>query len=94
MSDYSEAEMSAIQNAFPDTKMYLCDFHREQCWERWIKCHKNGVNSDDQSSLLEMLCSCAWEPPSDPIDAGYQQVVEKLKKSHIWKNNESLRFCV
>jgi len=43
------------------------------------------------AAAFEMLRSCAWEPPSDPIDAGYQQAVEKLKKSHIWKNNESLR---
>ena len=28
--DYSEAELSAIKEVFPSTKVYLCDFHREQ----------------------------------------------------------------
>ena len=30
MSDYSETEMLAVANA----KVYLCNFHREQSWER------------------------------------------------------------
>ena len=32
MSDYSEAELSAIEAVFPQAKTYLCDFHREQAW--------------------------------------------------------------
>ena len=30
MTDYLEAELTAIETAFPATKTYLCDFHREQ----------------------------------------------------------------
>ena len=30
MCDYSEAEISALECCFPDTTIYLCDFHREQ----------------------------------------------------------------
>ena len=37
MSDYSEAELGVISNSFPTVTTYLCDFHREQCWERWVK---------------------------------------------------------
>ena len=34
MLDYSEAEIAAIENAFPGIQTYLCEFHREQCWEQ------------------------------------------------------------
>ena len=34
MTDYSEAEMGAISTVFPTCQIYLCDFHREQAWER------------------------------------------------------------
>ena len=34
MWDYSEAEILAIETAFLCATVYLCDFHREQCWER------------------------------------------------------------
>lgn len=34
MTDYSESEIGAIRDVFPNCKTYICDFHREQCWER------------------------------------------------------------
>ena len=34
ITDYSDAEMSAINMCFPQTQLYLCEFHREQAWER------------------------------------------------------------
>ena len=97
MSDYSEAEMLAVGKVFPDTKLYLCDFHREQSWERWVKNHENEVNPADQVELLELLHSCAWASPSDPslglpFDANYQKAVKNLQDSHIWKKNKQLRF--
>ena len=30
MSDYSEAELAALEIAFPGVRVYLCDFHWEQ----------------------------------------------------------------
>ena len=30
MLDYSEAEIAAIENAFPGIQTYLCDFHRDR----------------------------------------------------------------
>ena len=29
--------MQAIEETFSETKVYICDFHREQAWERWCK---------------------------------------------------------
>ena len=34
LCDYSEAEISAIEQAFPGITVYICDFHREQAWTR------------------------------------------------------------
>lgn len=47
---YSEAELLAIKNCFPATKVFLCDFHREQAWERWCKDHKHGTGRTPASS--------------------------------------------
>jgi len=33
MTDYSDAEVGAIESTFPGCKVYLCDFHREQAWD-------------------------------------------------------------
>ena len=37
MSDYSKAEQLAIKEVYPECMVYLCDFHREQAWERWVQ---------------------------------------------------------
>ena len=97
MSDYSEAEMLAVEKVFPDTKVYLCDFHREQSWERWVKNHENEVSPADQAELLELLHSCAWASPSDsssdlPFDANYQKALKILHDSRIWRENKRLRY--
>ncbi len=91
MVDYSEAEIEAIQGTFPACKVYLCDFHREQAWERWVKDKKHGLSSDDGSTLLDLLRDVAQSPsPTDhdqPLDHYYRQHVHNLMCNKIWKNN-------
>ncbi|XP_065188116.1 uncharacterized protein LOC135818812 [Sycon ciliatum] len=63
MTDYSEAEMLAIEKVFPEARIYLCDFHREQAWQRWTKNRNHGLNDDEASALLAALRSLAYAPP-------------------------------
>ena len=63
MTDYCDAEMSAIEEVFPECKTYLCDFHREQCWERWVKDRKHGLScftgrGRRVALSVEKLCTC------------------------------------
>ena len=66
MTDYSEAEITALEASFPNTTIYLCDFHREQAWERWVKNHKHGLTSDEAEILLDHLQAIAWAPSVQP----------------------------
>ena len=66
MRDYSEAELLAIETCFPGTKVFLCDFHGEQAWERWVKDHKHGLTKDEQEELLCLLRACANASPFHP----------------------------
>ena len=95
MTDYSEAEIEAIQGTFPVCKVYLCDFHREQAWERWVKDKKHGLSSDDGDTLLDLLRDVAQSPSSvdddKPLDHHYHQSVINLMESTIWKDNSSVR---
>lgn len=91
MCDYSEAEISSLESAFPLTTVYICDFHREQCWERWVKDHKHGLTDTEAAELLDLLRDCAWAPPSyskdQPVDTLYNQAVNRLKASHVWSQH-------
>lgn len=95
MTDYSEAEMGAITTVFPTCQIYLCDFHREQSWERWTKDRKHGLSSDDAEVLLSLLRDCAHAPSPTaldlPVDHHYQQHVDNLKKSRIWQHNQQVQ---
>ena len=96
MSDYSEAEILAIESAFPGSHVYLCDFHREQSWERWVKDHKHGLTKDEGESLLDLLRTCANAPPP-PAHEGkqqdhyYQQALANLKANKVWKENTNVQ---
>lgn len=96
MTDYCDAEMSAIEEIFPSCQTYLCDFHREQCWERWVKDRKHGLSQTDAEVLLSLLRNCAHAEPEmsnegTAFDHNYQQQVEILKQSYIWEKNQQVR---
>ncbi len=60
--------------------VYLCDFHREQAWTRWVKDHKHGLSTSEADTVLTLLRACAWGEDED-IAALY-----KLE-SDVWKNH-------
>ena len=96
MCDYSEAEIAAIETSFPGTLVYICDFHREQAWERWVKDHKHGLTSSDADVPLDLLRACAWAPSTTPDEDGlkdcnFKAAVDNMKKSHIWKQNHQVQ---
>ena len=92
LTDYSDAEIGAINKLFPMTQVYMCEFHREQAWERWVKDRKHGLTSDQASVVLDKLRDCANVPPNcsdhdKPVDYHYLNAVEKLKETKVWKSS-------
>ena len=84
MCDYSEGEIGALESAFPTSTVYICDFHREQSWGRWVKDHKHGLTTDEADELLDLLRGCAWALPcfneQQTEDYSYLQAVESISK--------------
>ena len=96
MSDYSEAEQLAIAQVFPYSKFYICDFHREQSWERWVKNHNHGLTKSEGEELLGLLRECAHAPaprPQEnlPIDYYYNMALKKLTSSSVWTKHKQVR---
>lgn len=94
MTDCSDAEITAIESVFSQCKAYLRDFHHEQCWERWIKERAHGLSPVDGEILLGKLRKCAWAAPgtgSLAEDHYYQQEVDNLKQTDVWKRNKQVR---
>ena len=96
MCDYSEAEVAALEAVFPGVTIYLCDFHREQAWERWTKDGKHGLNENERDQLLYLLRDCALAP--SPVDDAnkprtyyHDKAIENLKQSSVWRSNAQVR---
>lgn len=67
--------------------MLLCDFHREQAWERWLGTTSNGVRAD-REGILSYLRSIA----DSETDEAYEKAVHSLRKSPIYNQQQSQRF--
>ena len=93
MVDYSDAEILALETTFPTTQVYICDFHREQAWVRWVRDHKHGLTQEEGEQLLQLLRECAHAPPTDtfPHNILYKGAVQALMESPVWKNHESVQ---
>ena len=96
MADFSEAEIQALESSFPNSFVYLCDFHREQAWERWARDKKHELSPVDAEILLDHLRACAWAPSNDndselPLDYNYQQCVKVMQSTNLWKRNQHVR---
>ena len=85
----------SMESAFPSAIVYICDFHREQCWERWVKDHKHGLTETEGAELFDLLRDYAWAPPSRSTDQTedflYHLAVGRLKASQVWLQNEHVR---
>ena len=62
--------------------VYLCDFHREQAWERWLTKTDNGFTSCKEE-VLSLVRRIARAPTQEKI----QGAVMNLRQSKIWTSN-------
>ena len=70
--------------------LFLCTFHREQSWVRWLSKTKNGL-SQSKESVLKLLRAVA-----DSLDVeNLRQNILNLVSSDLWKNSPKLQayFC-
>eukprot|EP00112_Aurelia_sp_Birch-Aquarium-sp1_P004313 Seg1487.9 transcript_id=Seg1487.9/GoldUCD/mRNA.D3Y31 product="hypothetical protein" protein_id=Seg1487.9/GoldUCD/D3Y31 len=87
MCDCDEKEINAIETIFKDHDcfVYLCDFHREQAWTRWVSKTEHGVTRVKD----EVLCRLRRLAKADT--EANRQALYQLRSSTIWKDHEKLR---
>ncbi|KAJ8272506.1 hypothetical protein GJAV_G00089940 [Gymnothorax javanicus] len=56
MVDYATEEIIAVEELFPCCDVYICDFHREQAWDRWLSKGTNGTSHLKTQALAAMRC--------------------------------------
>ncbi|XP_041460625.1 uncharacterized protein LOC121411820 [Lytechinus variegatus] len=86
MTDFCEREIQAIEETFPGTRVFLCDFHREQAWGRWTS-KKDNCAAVYHDTVLAMLRRCAHAP----TEREYKDALTHLQQSEAWKKNGKLQ---
>lgn len=72
---------------FQECTVFLCDFHREQAWERWLVKASNGMAPLKEEALMMMR-----QIAQSPTEAVYDSRVKVLKTSEVWNRQESGKF--
>ena len=84
MVDKQPAEQAALKNVFPDSEIYLCDFHCLQAWDHRFKTSKFGLSAhrEEGMALLGSTAdSCTQEE--------FEHNLRKLKSSHVQNKSRS-----
>ena len=68
ITDYSDAEMSAVSMLFLQIQFYLCKFLRKQEWEGWVKDRKHGLSEIQATTLLDLLRDYANVPVNSTVE--------------------------
>ncbi|CAC5404528.1 unnamed protein product [Mytilus coruscus] len=86
MCDYATEEINVIESVFPDSYVYLCDFHREQAWDRWLNAGHNGVQLY-KSQILDLIRNIA----TASTEMEFEEAKDTLKESAHWRANKKIR---
>ena len=78
--------MGLLVCCFLACQIYICDFHREQAWERWLAKSSNGLTDRKQSVLAKLRAVARARTEKE-----YLEKLDHLKKSEEWKTNSNLR---
>lgn len=87
MIDYSQAEMNAINATFPGGKIALCDFHREQAWDRWPRKKETGTDRDQALFYLRQLAR------AHSVEE-FNAAVTQMKCSDLWATSPAFQSYV
>lgn len=86
MIDCSPTEIHAIKEVFPESGLFLCDFHRLQSWGRWLRTKANGA-AQHYNEVMNIFKRLGYSMSI----AEYRKVEQELKQCDIYKKNKKLQ---
>ncbi|XP_065664695.1 uncharacterized protein LOC136086329 [Hydra vulgaris] len=87
MTGYCNEEIESLETVFPGCHVIICDFHREQAWDRWLSKKTNDC-SDFKGSIISILRCIARAQNNNEIEAA----IEKLNTSNFWLDGKFHKF--
>ena len=76
---------SFFSNDKIESAIYICDFHREQAWERWLSKSSNGLLNEKQKVLAKLRAIAKARTEEE-----YRHRLSDLQDSEEWRTNTNL----
>ena len=86
MVDFSVAEIGAIETCFPGVVAYICDFHRQQAIQHWVKAAKNWLDLNEQEFLQKSMTRIGRAA----TEVQYEDKLSKLCQSMVYKKKRRM----
>ena len=87
MIDCSATKMQSLRETFHEVKMYLCDFHRNQCWGRWFSSTLNRVTGH-----YEILMSTFKKMGESPTISEFKKHEQFLRHLDVYRKSTKLQY--
>ena len=71
---------------FADVQIFICNFHREQAWERWLARASNGLTVDKHNVPAKLRSVARARTEKE-----YMDKLGELKDSKEWKSSSNLQ---
>ncbi|XP_069109644.1 uncharacterized protein [Argopecten irradians] len=79
MCDFDLREVGALESTFKGAQVLLCNFHRDQAWQRWLTANKIA----DKESVMKQLRAIARSMEI----TSYEACLEELRNSSVYKDD-------
>lgn len=76
--DKDMKEIRAIETVFPTISIRLCDWHRNECWRRWIVNGSHKIPNEYQNTILDSLRQMGSAPTQVEFDTLWKSLHECL----------------
>jgi len=89
VSRFTNIRLILVMNSFIGCFVVLCDFHREQAWQRWLSATKNGM----RKMIAPALCHMRRIASSDTVKE-CDENIKSLYGSPVWNVESSKKFKI
>ena len=69
-----------------DSKVYVCDFHREKAWWEWLSNNNHGISHHIDEVLEKMRCAA-----NAVNEDAYTIALHNLRAIMVWKESAKLQ---
>ncbi|XP_074641158.1 uncharacterized protein LOC141898911 [Tubulanus polymorphus] len=89
-TDYSLAEINAIESTFSDVSVKLCQFHMEKAWNEWLSKEMVCCISETEQDVMCKNNKLFRNVQSATDEIQFNAAYNVLQQSHICKSNNSI----